>query len=121
MPATSKITLAPQYEHHREAVDTADTTITDSRRGVNCGGYSRLHVQIVPTDGANPTVEVLFWSDAAGQFISAHTPLVFAGTGVDAPYEFSIDVEGRRIFVAVNTIGAGSVDIYVAGWHAHGN
>ena len=121
MPATSKITLAPTYELHREAVDAADTTITDSRRGVNCGGYSRLHVQIVPDGTANPTVEVLFWSDGAGAFIPAHTPLVFAGVGADKAYEFSIDVEGRRIFVAVTTIAAGSVDIYVAGWHAHGN
>lgn len=112
----SKISSAPDFNTHRTNVAAADSAVTDLRRGINCKGFDKLHVQVMPRDGANPSVEVLFWHDGAGQFISEYTALTKAGKGADTPYSFTVDVQGRHAFVAVTTIAAGSVDIDIAGW-----
>lgn len=110
---------APEYKAHRLAIDAVDSpNPTDSIYGIQCREFDRLHVQVHPSGGANPSVEVVFWSDALQTFISAHTSLTFAGKGADTPYEFSVDVEGRIAFVRVAAIVAGACDVYVAGWHA---
>lgn len=117
MAALSTISQAPEYRLHRENLTGADTLpITDGKRGVNCIGYEKLHVQVIPAGGGNPSVEVLFWSSAAGRFVSAHTPLTFAGKGANTPYEFTIDVSGRKAFVAITTLAAGSCKVAVSGY-----
>lgn len=112
----SKISSAPEFNTHRSAVTAADSAVEDPKRGVNCRGFDKMHVQVTPTGGANPSVEVLFWHDGAVKFISEYTPVTKTGKGADTPYSFTVDVQGRRAFVAVTAIAAGSVDISVAGW-----
>lgn len=114
----STITSAPNYTLHRHLVEAPDSAVTNDARGFNASGYEKLHVQVVAADGSNPSVEVLVWSSQAGKFISCHTPLAFAGKGVDTPYEFTIDALGRQMFVAITAIAAGTASVYIAGWHA---
>jgi hypothetical protein len=80
----------------------------------NLAGYDLAHVQVIPTGGANPSIEVMFWSEAASMFVSAAPKLTTAGQGVDTPYEVTVPVAGRRMLVSITAIGAGSCDIYVA-------
>jgi hypothetical protein len=114
----STIDSAPTYTLHRELVEAPDGAVTLEMQGFNASGYEKVHVQVVAADGANPSVEVLVWSDTLGKFISVHTPMAFAGKGVDSSYEFTIDALGRRMFVAVTAIAAGTASVYIAGWHA---
>lgn len=101
---------------HREAVAAADSLPeTNKARGMNMQGYDTAIVDVIPADGANPTVDVLFWSERAGQFVREHTNLQFAGVGVDTPFQFRVEARGRIMFVAVTTIAAGTVSIGVAG------
>lgn len=104
-------TLAPQNKMYRAAVAAVDTVFDDQKMGLNCGERSTLHVNVIPSGGANPTVEVLFWSDAAGRFIKAHTALTRAGIGADTPFAFSVDPQGRIVFIAVTVLAGGAVAI----------
>lgn len=110
------IQLAPSYVKHREGVAALDAAApTEKKQGINAARYKKAHVQVVPSGGANPTVEVLFWSDVAGKFIKGHTALTRAGIGADTPFEFTFDVEGRIFFVMVTALAAGAVTVAVAG------
>lgn len=105
----------PNYIQHRSGVTATDTLpITNRRRGANIGGYKTALLHVVPSGGANPTVQVLYWSEAASAFVRGHTATAFAGVGADTPFVAPVDVHGQTIFVAVTTLAAGSVDIYVS-------
>lgn len=82
---------------------------------MNMRDYKTALVQVVPTDGANPTVEVYFWSEAAGKFIAPHTTISKAGVGVNTPFEFEVAAYGRIMWIRVGTMAAGAAKIYVAG------
>lgn len=107
---------APTYALHREAIEAPDSTLPDDVHALNLAGYELAHVQVIPSGGADPSIEVMFWSDGAGTFISAAPKLATAGQGVDTPYEVTVSVAGRRMFVAITDIAAGSCDIHVAGF-----
>ncbi len=107
---------SPKFVRHRRAVAAVDSVFTDSRRAANCKGFEQLRIQVVPSGGADPTVEVMFWSDGAGRFISAHTALTYAGKGADTPYEIVVPVYGQKVFVAFTTLAAGAADVWVAGF-----
>lgn len=107
--------MAPIYQPYRSAVAAADTLATMPKTaGANATGYQDVHVQVIPSGGANPTVLVAWWSEAAGRFVPEHTPLEKAGTGADTPYEFTIQPKGRIFVVAVKTIAAGAVAIHLS-------
>ncbi len=113
----SSPSLAPAYALHRDAIAAVDATApTNAAYGCNAGMYRYAHVQVVPAGGANPTVGVWWWSEAAGKFIQEHTPLSFAGVGVNVPFEFTIEPRGRKFFVAVTTLAAGTASVYVSGF-----
>lgn len=79
-------------------------------------GYQFANVQVIPSGGANPNLEIMWWSEAANQFIQEHTPLTKAGVGIDTPFEFTVECFGRNMFVAVTTLAAGKAEIYVSGF-----
>ena len=110
--------LAPEYALHRSARTAADSLPETLRpHGINMSSYTNAHIQVVPSGGANPDVAVLWWSEAAGEFVQEHTPITRAGVGVDTPYEFDVDARGRIMFVAITAIVAGSVDVHVSGYN----
>lgn len=107
--------LAPGYALYREADASDPTTITDRSKGINMGDHRFANIQIVPSGGANPTVEVLWWSEEAGQFISEHTALSFPPKGVNTPWETSVECRGRIMLVKLTTLSAGLVKVFVGG------
>lgn len=118
MATTQSLSHAPEYVTHREGVtapDAAPSLLTDQKQGINSAAYLSALVQVIPTGGANPSVQILTWSDAAGKFIVQNPDLVRTGAGADVPYEFQFECRSRRFFVRVTAIAAGSCDVYVAG------
>lgn len=108
---------APFYARHRSGIDALDGTITERARGINMAQHAQAHVQVLPSSSANPTVEVLWWSEEASRFISENPVLTKAGAGADAPYEFTVDARGRIMFVAVTAGATGSIEIMVSGFN----
>lgn len=88
--------------------------LVEDRYCMNLAGYETAIVQVVPTGGANPSIEVLFWSEAAESFVSEVPALAVAGQGADKPYEVRVPALGRKMLVKVTAIAAGSVDIFIA-------
>jgi hypothetical protein len=109
---------APEYTFYR-SVAAADTLtgIIDKRLGMNMKGCKRAHIQIVPTpaSGANPTANVLWWSEGAGAFIQEQTAITKTGIGANLPYEFTVECRDRIMFVGLNPMASGTAKIYIAG------
>jgi hypothetical protein len=82
---------------------------------MNMDGHEVANVQVVPEGGANPSVSVYWWSDAANAFVQEHVPITKAGVGINTPFEFSVQANGRIMFVAIAAISAGSASVYVSG------
>ncbi len=113
--------LAPGYALHRYVAEAKDTLPeTTKEHGMNMAGHRFANIQIVPVDGANPDIKILFWSEEASKFIDKHVGMAFAGKGVDTPWEMEIEVLGRIIFVAViDGVAAGQkVRVFVGGFDA---
>lgn len=111
----SAISRSPEKTLHRSSVTAVDGEKTDKVGALNSFGHQRAHIQVVPSeDATDVSIEVLWWSDALGKFISEQPPLT--KTGADGvPYEFSVESGGRIMFVAVTSIATGSVSVYVGG------
>ena len=107
---------APEYGLHREGISALDASNeTNKKAGVNFAGQDQAFFQVIPSGGANPTVEVLVWSEAAGEFIQANAPATFTGLGADRAYEFTVSALGRILWVKVTGGTTGNVDIYASG------
>jgi len=118
MSAGRSIQHAPYFVLHREGVTASDplpAALTNQARGVHCDGYISAILQVVPTGGANPAVEILSWCDAAGQFIPSHTPATFTAAGANTPWETIIACRSRIIMARLTGVVAGSVDVWIAG------
>lgn len=110
---------APEYRLHRfvESADVADDT--EQMHGMLMQDARWANIQVIPVNGANPDFEVMFWSEEAGKFISSYTPLTFSGMGVNTPFEFTVEVNGRRIWVKVPSLSSGSCKIYVSSFNTN--
>lgn len=108
------IQKSPTYVLHRETA-AVDSSVNSYDHGINTSYYAKANIQVVPSGGANPNVEVLWWSDEASKFISEHVALAKAGVGANTPFEFTVDCLSRVMFVSVTAIAAGSVKIFVSG------
>lgn len=93
--------VAPDYGLYRE-LDAADGAgpHTDKGQGINLGGFHYAHVQVIP-DGGATDVQVMFWSEEAGQFIEQDPDIAFAAKA--DPFEFTVEARGRIMFVACRT------------------
>jgi hypothetical protein len=120
MPVKTSPISAPEYVLHREGV-VAEDVLADIPKayGINMAGSAQGHVQVIPANDANPTVEVVWWSEAAEKFVREHTPLEKAGVGQNIPFEFTVDCRGRRMFVLVTTLLTGDVTILVSGFDSY--
>jgi hypothetical protein len=108
---------APNYAHHRSGVTGADNVALLGRtQGINCSNYESAHIQVVPSGGADPDVEVYWWSESGGVWVPEHTPITRSGVGADTSYEFTVECRGRIMLVAVTAIAAGACDVYVSGF-----
>jgi hypothetical protein len=111
---------APLRALHRLLVGASNdpAAITNVKQGMNMKGYSKCVIQVVPSGGANPALEVLFWSEELGKFISEAPANTKTAAGVDTPQEYSVDCFGRIIFVRVtagHSAGAHTTRVFVSG------
>ena len=110
---------SPFYNQHRELSVANDTLPeTEQKHGCNTSGYRFVMIQVVPSGDANPDVEVLWWSESAGRFISQNPALSYSGVGPNEPYEFTIEALGRVLYVAItdgNGVGANLTKVFVSG------
>ena len=119
MPAntTQSPELAPKYALHREDVAAADVIANVAKgNGMNMETYEKAHIQVAPAGGANPSVRVYWWSEELSVFVVDKNLSVVAGEGANTGYEFTVDCRGRRMFVAVTTIAAGTAKVLVSGF-----
>lgn len=115
MPTTTK---SPQYQAFRLDVDAVDVSpVTNKRFGLACSGYDIAMFQIIPSGGADPTIEILSWCEAAGRFISVNPVATSVGLGADEPFEVTVSPYGRVLYVSVTALAAGSVDIYSSAYN----
>lgn len=109
---------SPQYGKHRTgvtAVDGLPATLTTKRLGMACEGYLAALIQVIPSGGANPTVEVLTWSDEAGHFVPQVAAAVVAGPGANLPFEFEFFCRSRYFFVRFTVLAGGSCEVVATG------
>lgn len=117
-PADSSPSSAPKFTRHRLVKVNPDAgAITTRSRGMNMAGFKVAHIRVIPSAGITPTVDILFWSEAAGKFVQEHTAISKAAPGAGVAFDFTVDAQGRVIFAYVTgTIGAGKqVEVLVAG------
>lgn len=106
----------PKYEQHRTVVSAVDSAApTNKNEGVNFAGFDTALIQVVPTGTADPSVEVMIWSEAAQSFISSAPKLEFSGLGADKAYEISVPAHGRILWVGVTALTIGSLTLHVSG------
>ena len=108
---------APNTNLHREvAVNDPAPAVTDKDLGVNFKGFEKGIIEVLPSGGANPVIDLLFWMEEAGGFIGEHTPIQFSAPGADTPYSSTFDAMGRIVFAKVVsgiTVGDDLVKIFM--------
>jgi hypothetical protein len=84
---------------------------------MNMAGYDNAIVRVIPDNGADPDIEILFWSEEAEKFIADATGLTATGKGTDIPYDYTCVVNNRIIFVFVTgtVTGDDTVEVLIAG------
>lgn len=108
---------APLYAYHRELIANDTLPITVENHGINMAGYADAHIQVTPTGGDNPSIQVQFWNEEAGEFVDPHSAYAYAGKGANIPYEITVPANGRILHVAVVAgSGVGKTVITVSGF-----
>lgn len=113
--------LAPNFTLHRTKSGSVDSIPAGipvlPSAGMNMTGFLRAVIQIVPTAGTTAAADatVYFWSEKAGKFVVSS--LAKTAPAVNTPYQFSVEVNGGIIWVALGgTIGAADgVAVMIAG------
>jgi hypothetical protein len=103
---------------HRDNVLSADATPPTQGKaaGMNMAGYEEAIIEVLPKGASgNPSATIYWWSDAAGAWISDHTPVTFAAAGAGVEWTAVVQCKHRRMFVALGGTFTGGIDVYVAG------
>lgn len=118
MPTVNDLSIAPQFAPHRTGLSAADGSNSDKKaEGVNCEGFNDIAVDVVKVSGTitDLDVEVLFWSETTGAFVSQDAQITKADhtTG----FQFVFESQGRIFWVKITTLTGTTpvVSIYVAG------
>ena len=87
---SSSCSSAPRFTKHREIVGAVDAgAITNRKLGMNMSDFEDAIIRVVPSNGADPDIEVLFWSEEAGKFIADATGLTATGVGANVSYDYT--------------------------------
>ena len=119
MANKSSASMSPEFVLYRTVAGADDSgTFSAKSQGINMADFAEAIVQVIPSAGIDPDATVYFWSEEAAKFIKANPDIVFSGIGAGEPYQFTVAVKGRIMFVAVaGTLGVGdSAKVMVAGW-----
>jgi hypothetical protein len=113
---SQSVSDTPLYSIHRSGVTVIDAAVpTVETAGSNFSGFDTACFQIVASGGANPTIEVMEWCEAAEKFVSQNPKVTAAGLGVNTTYSIATPAHGRKLWISVTTIVGGAVTIYAAG------
>ena len=96
--------LAPNFVLHREvkeAVDSGD--ITNVKSGMNMEGFSTCIIDVSPSTLADPSIQILFWSENHSKFVAENSPVSYPGAGAGKGYQQQVDCAGRVMFVFVDS------------------
>ena len=117
-------TQSPGFKLHRVVAGAVEIApFTNEAHGINMETDDEAIISVCPEGGSNPTINIFFWSPGAnagnGQFVQEHVPLIYAGIGVNVPYQVRVPCKGRTMFVAVTAgVGVGhTCRVYVAGFN----
>lgn len=107
---------APDFKPFSTGLTAAETlTGKPAKAGLNFSGYDVALFSVVPSGGANPTIEIMVWDPTAEAWVSTNPVSTYAGIGADTPYQISFNAYGRVLYPRVHTIAAGEVSISQAG------
>ncbi len=117
-----KIGTAPKYFEHRDPIisSTDDPATAPQSHGINFQERRYGLIQVVPAGGANPVIDLFFWSEGADRFVSGSPLVTFAALGADVPGEIMFEALGR-IVLPVVTIAGGTVRLYVSSFGLSGS
>lgn len=123
--ASKHISRSPDVTPALKKYKTVDTAVeagpfATKEHGVNMGHYEMAIIDVKAEGGANPDVNVLWWSEETGAFVQDNPALAKTGAGADTGYQFSVLALGRIMFVQVSggiTIGAHIATISVGGYN----
>jgi len=114
---SASTTVAPDSKLYRTAKANDAGPFNDKKQGLNCGHYENLHLEILPSGGDNPVIEVLYWSEEAGLFIGENPAAPYAARGANVPWTVAVPVRGRHVMVVVNSGGGvGETKIATSGY-----
>lgn len=107
---------APDFKPFSIGITAAQVlTGKPATAGLNFSGYDVALFSVVPSGGANPTIEVMVWDPVSVKWIATNPASTYAGAGADTPYQIAFNAYGRKLYPRVHTIAAGSVSISQAG------
>jgi hypothetical protein len=107
LPGRNQLAQSPDFSLHREAVAAVDSSNpTDPALGVDARGFREAVVNVTFSWGISSCdLEVLFWNERAGAFVSASPAVTFAS--VTANKAVAFEAKGRRFFVKVTALTGG--------------
>lgn len=113
------IQRSPDFEQYKVVSEAPDGggPYTEKKHGVATDNWLSTIIDVAVSASANPSVNVLFWSEAAGQFVADDGVSTVAAKGAGVSWQKIVNSAGRVMFVEVlGTVGANqTVTISVAG------
>jgi len=113
---------APEYQHIKTVVSADESTPpSELKKGVNFKGYDIGIIQIIPSAGSTPTVELLAWCPSQDTFIPVEPAATWTAPAAGEAFEFTFSPYGRSVWLRVTNVGGGSETVEVwASAHAVG-
>lgn len=116
---SQSVDRSPEFSLYKTVEDAAEGAgpYTEKKHGVATDNWLSTIVDIACSASANPAIDILFWSDAAGAFVVDDDVATITAKGAGVSYQKVVNSAGRRIFVLVGgTVPASeSVEISLAG------
>ncbi len=110
----------PNYQLVKTVTANESTPSSELKKGINLQGYDIGAIQVVPSAGSTPTVELLTWCESIDSFIPVSPAASWTAPSAGQAFEFTFSPYGRSVWLRVTNVGASqSVEIW-AGAHAVG-
>ena len=113
----ASVHTSPKYTKFRVVTvdDTSASIPNKANGGLAFAGYDIGNVQVIPTGGANPSIEILSWCPKLETYISVYPKAEFPGQGADTPFEITFSPYNRTVWIFVTGTGTGQVELQVCG------
>lgn len=110
----------PDYQFIKTVEADESTPPSELKKGINFQGYDFGVIQIIPSGGSTPTVELLSWCPALDTFIPVSPAATWTAPSAGAAFEITFSPYGRSVWPRITSVGASqTVSVYAAA-HASG-